>query len=254
MSDDDKKTVLQPRFANRMSYHTVVMTRPPPMESAPGAGTSHPAALDKDREAPRVLRPARFEIESPMREPRKSSSIADLRTRMVRVQAVPTFQNRPMQSQTMPARTAPIPRPSRPRVGRGLRKTETEGHNVRVGVVLVVALAAILAGIGLVLLPASEESRTSESAAVAETSSQVEEHRDLEIGMQDLSAGTTIKSEQASATRTQTRVTAAQAGQTLLAGRRARALELYRELAMSSSATPGIQAMAEVLAQKVTSP
>tara|TARA_R110002073_G_scaffold336104_1_gene530344 strand:- start:31120 stop:31269 length:150 start_codon:yes stop_codon:yes gene_type:complete len=49
-------------------------------------------------------------------------------------------------------------------------------------------------------------------------------------------------------------VTEQQAGTILLEGRRREALAMYRELANSSKSTPGVEAMVEVLTQKVATP
>ena len=116
---------------------------------------------------------------------------------------------------------------------------------------------AILLGVSLVL-PVVETSQDSEAAptsdAVAPRKPDLEKESQAESvdGARAAMETSTEALPQAQATSaSETDVSEKDAGAMLLAGRHSDALALYRELAQSRKTSPGIQAMVEVLTQKV---
>ncbi len=288
MNDDVKKTVRQPRFADRMPYHTVVMDRPPEMRSSCSGKAADVVALEKRNDEPRVVLPLRFRRASPEskkansqlaathippayrvpRAPRlegknnslKTSSIGTLRTRMQEVQSMPTFRNQvpiapPSGDGT---RLAPPPPPPSPTSTLGMPiSVERSRRNRRILKTMFYGCVAILLGVSLVL-PVVETSQDSEAAptsdAVAPRKPDLEKESEAESvdGARAAMETSTEALPQAQATSaSETDVSEKDAGAMLLAGRHSDALALYRELAQSRKTSPGIQAMVEVLTQKV---
>ncbi|MCP4446823.1 MAG: hypothetical protein GY811_15965 [Myxococcales bacterium] len=227
MNDDLKKTVLQPKFANLMSYHTLVMDQPPEMT----------AVLSKE------------EVKQA-----KATSIGALRTRMLDANAMPTFHNQGRPPSTVgPVSPGLVPLPLPPPSTMQVQATKSsKGPRRLVRRAIAYGGVAITLGVSLVL-PVSGDSKRSEAASVP-SAEQPEDRSALSPVMPPTDAP---RESPATAQRPEvspaqpTSATEEQAGAMLLAGRRVEALALYRELAMSPSTTPGIEAMVEVISQKI---
>ena len=289
MSEELKKTTLMPRFGNRMPYNTVVMDKPPEMtvefaraegkvthnlrvrppvpppvqHSKVDPGRTMPPPVPADSKGPKATHLAPIEAGpgSVEQGAGKQTSIASLRTRMMNVKAMPTFHN-PVGADAQRPPPPPPPPPSTlhvtPLAHRGGRK-----QNLRK--VLFVGGAAMVLGVCLILsmtgTSKQAEAETQQSAKAAKAPAEPLPAAEPLPGAEPLPAARLAAAPIADASpdskntpATATAVTEQQAGTMLLEGRRKEALAMYRELANSSKSTPGIQAMLEVLTQKVATP
>ncbi len=181
---------------------------------------------------------------------------------MVSVKAMPTFQNQVGATPVAGADRLPPPPPPQiatlevtPLAMPATRRQRMHKAVLLGGAAIVLGLCLVLPAAGqsqsTAAMPKTAESASSPFAALANAGDSAQaaaSSRDagsLESPVAADEPGATIY-------RTETSATEEQAGALLLAGRRSDALALYRELANSSQTTRGVEAMVEVLSQKVT--
>ena len=223
MMDDDKKTVLLPRFANMMSYHTVVMEKPPEMTMGLLGGLQ---GTQRSARVPRLQATHLASVVCATEDP--------LQTRMAKVEVAP-----------MPRR-APPPPPPLPQKS-GTMKTKpvwsAQPRKQRLRKIAVFGGAVIALSVSL-LLPYSGGSKDSQAASIPPAVTQevssvpaerVQETEQMQPSLRPLDPS----------------ITEERAATLLLQGRRREALAQYQQLAHSSERSPGIEAMVKVLSQNV---
>ncbi len=226
MVDDDKKTVLLPRFANMLSYHTVVMEKPPEMTvGLLGASQATP----RSARVPRLQATHLASVVCATEDP--------LRTRMANVAV------RPM----------PPPPPPRPALApppqSGTMKTKPVRSALqrkqRMRKIAVFGGAAIVLSVSL-LLPLSGGAGASQAASIPPAVTE-------EVSSAQAERVPELEQAQPSLRPLDPSITEERAATLLLQGRHHEALALYRQLANSPKRSPGIEAMAKVLSQNVES-
>jgi len=193
----------------------------------------------------------------------RQSPIGALRTRMVSVKAMPTFQNQvgapqaggrlppPPPPQIATLEVSPLAMPAKRR--QWIPKAVLFG-----GAAIVLGVCLVLPASGqsksTAMIPNVAASASSPLAAIAaiaaDSAAAIPPKSDAGLSESPVAAEV-IAAPAATSPRAETSATEEQAGAMLLAGRRSDALALYRELANSSQTTRGIEAMVEVLSQKV---
>ena len=182
---------------------------------------------------------------------------------MVSVRAMPTFQNQvgaPVGSSRLPPpppqivtlEVTPLAMPTKRR--QWIPKAVVLG-----GAAIVLGVCLVLSASGHAettkVMPSGAESASSPLAAIAATASDTAPviAPSGDAGLAEASVAPEASAASVGTlSRAETSATEEQAGAMLLAGRRSDALALYRELANSSQTTRGVEAMVEVLSQKVT--
>lgn len=182
---------------------------------------------------------------------------------MVSVKAMPTFQNQvgapqaggrlppPPPPQIATLEVSPLAMPAKRR--QWIPKAVLFG-----GAAIVLGVCLVLPASGqsksTAMIPNVAASASSPLAAIAaiaaDSAAAIPPKSDAGLSESPVAAEV-IAAPAATSPRAETSATEEQAGAMLLAGRRSDALALYRELANSSQTTRGIEAMVEVLSQKV---
>ncbi len=253
MSDEHlKRTKLLPRFGKPMPYNTMVMDTPPEMTAlleegelvSSGQGRVGPTAPirrlpDESPVAEPDVSPLLLQTLASGEEPKQtrvhqaaSAPEDPLRTRMVMADALPA----PLPAPPPPPATVCVPKAS---------VSDARPSHLRRRIVY--GVSAVVLGVCLALAMSDENRSESSKAPVAsEVSAQ-----DSDAGRDPTARPSHSQAAEAATVARETEMTEAIAGAHLLAGRHTEALAAYRDLAASSKATPGVEAMASVLSQKV---
>ncbi len=236
MMDDDKKTVLLPRFADMMSYHTVVMEKPP--EMTVGLTPSRPAVP----RAPRMQKPQAKPVQVTHLAPAASDE-DPLRTRMAKVEVAQVPLPPPP-----PRAPAPPPPPQKSGTMKTKPARPPQDRKQLVRKIAIFGGAAIVLSVSL-LLPLSGGGGDSQAASIPASAVTQEVASTPTESVQETEPAKPLPS----LSPPDPSITEERAATLLLQGRQREALTMYQKLANSSKQSPGIEAMARVLSQKVES-